>query len=228
MPRKVDFSKIYYHGTKTDNAAKGILKKGIQPPDVVFKQQLSPVKGKVYLTSNLKYALLYAIGANMIGKELPSSFIKPGTEYAYLFVISGKELKDIQPDEDFIGEMIWKVSFGKPHPITGDFPSSYTDSYTEPEDYSDFDWLYKMAEKELTSKQFLKVLDGEYAYWATAGKKLVKKMTDDQKWKLIDAGAHIAHTGSLKIKEAWKMHKNDNVKLKKDGSNFFKVAKRIN
>lgn len=45
--------------------------------------------------------------------------------------------------------------------------------------------------------------------------------------KLIDLGAHIAHTGSLKPKEAWAMPKTDNKMLKKNGSNFFKVAKRI-
>lgn len=211
MPRKIDFVKTYYHGTDNDKAAKGILKKGIQPPDLhinsKYKGMLTPVKGKVYITSELKYALIYAIGGDMIGVNLGdwSSILSSGREYAYIFVINGKELRDIQPDEDAIGEKIWFTSTTSP----------------------DWGWLHNMAEKELTSKQFSKVLDGEYRYWAAAGKKLVKKMTDTQKWQLIDDGAHIAHTGSLKIKEAWKMHKNDNVKLKKNGSNFFKVAKRI-
>ena len=219
MPRKIDFAKTYYHGTDNDKAAKKILKKGIQPPEVVYQTLMSPVKGKVYLTPDLEYALIYSIRANMIGRELPSSFIKPGTEYAYLFVIKGKELKDIQPDEDSIGEMIYKLAgYRTPSKLGG---GTYIESDT------DFKWLWNMAKKELTPRQFEKVIDGEAAYWAAAGKKLVKKMTNDQKWQLIDAGSHIAHTGSLKIKEAWKMHKNDNVKLKKDGSNFFKVAKRI-
>lgn len=72
-----------------------------------------------------------------------------------------------------------------------------------------------------------KIMDGEYEYWAKAGKVLNKKMTDQEKLQLIDLGAHIAHTGNLKPKEAWAMPKTDNKLLKKDASNFFKIAKRI-
>lgn len=202
MPRDIDLAKKYFHGTSDDKAGKGILTKGINPPDLEFKKktQLTPVKGKVYITPDIKYALIYAIGANMIGSKLPERWIKAGEEYAWLFVIDGKQLKDIQPDEDSIGEMI---------------------SNKEPM------WIYNLAKRELTTRQLEKVMDGEYSYWASCGKKLNKIMTDIQKLHLIDAGAHIAHTGNLKPNECWKMHKNDNEKLKSDGSNFFKIAKRI-
>jgi hypothetical protein len=201
MPRAQDIAKVYYHGTSTDKAAQGILKNGIQPPDLVNKKgQLTPVEGKTYLTSDLSYATMYAVGADMVGSKLPDSFIKNGEEYAYIFVIDGRELRDIQPDEDAVGEMVSKKL---PY------------------------WLYNMAEKHLTENQMKKVLWGEYAYWAQAGKKLNKIMTSAQKLEIIDLGASIANTGSLRIKEAWKLHKNDNIKLKEDGSNFFKVAERI-
>ncbi len=202
MPRNIDKAKKYFHGTSNDNAAGGILSKGIKPPDLTLKKttQLTPVKGKVYITPDIKYALIYAIGANMVGDKLPERWIIPGEEYAWIFVISGFQLKDIQPDEDSIGEMI---------------------SNKEPY------WLYHFASRNLTTNQFRKVMDGEYSYWASCGKKLNKIMTDKQKLDLIDAGAHIAHTGNLKPNECWKMHKKDNEKLKSDGSNFFKIAKRI-
>ena len=202
QPREVDFAKKYFHGTSTDKAGKGILSKGISPPDLEFKKthQLTPVKGKVYITANIRYAIVYAIRGDMVGYKLPESDFKKGEEYAWIFVINGKQLKDIQPDEDSVGEMI---------------------SNKEPE------WLYRLAQNELTPRQLRKVMEYEYAYWASCGKKLNKIMTDKQKLNLIDAGAHIAHTGNLKPDECWKMHKKDNEKLKRDGSNFFKIAKRV-
>lgn len=200
MPRELDLKKIYYHGTDSDKAAQGILKKGISPPDLTTRKgYLRPVEGKVYITTNLEYATIYAIGGNMIGSDhILSGWDKDPT--AYIFVIDGKQLKDIQPDEDSIGEMIYKQN---------------------PE------WLYRLANRNFTSSTMKKIMDGEYEYWAKAGKVLNKKMTDQEKLQLIDLGAHIAHTGNLKPKEAWAMPKTDNKLLKKDASNFFKIAKRI-
>jgi hypothetical protein len=202
MPRDLDLKKTYYHGTETDKAAQGILRKGISPPDLVTRKGLlRPIEGKVYITTNLEYALIYAIGGNIIGSDhIIASWDKKGHETAWLFVIDGKQLKDIQPDEDSVGEMIYNQN---------------------PE------WLYRFATSHLASSTMKKVMDGEYAYWAKAGKVLIKKMTDKQKLELIDLGAHIAHTGALKPNQAWSMPKTDNKLLKKNGSNFFKVAKRI-
>ena len=201
MPRDLDLKKTYYHGTDSEKAAKGILRKGISPPDLTTRKGLlRPVEGKVYITTNLEYATIYAIGANMVGSDTDHIFWNKKEPTAYIFVIYGKQLKDIQPDEDSIGEMIYNQN---------------------PE------WLHRLATSHLASSTMMKIMDGEYAYWAKAGKVLNKKMTDQQKLNLIDAGAHIAHTGALKPKEAWAMPKLDNRLLKKDASNFFKVAKRM-
>jgi hypothetical protein len=203
MPRELDLKKTYYHGTSKDKFGKSILKKGINPPNLTVKKKglLTPVEGKVYITPNLKYALIYALGANMIGSDsLPNFITKKGSQNMYIFVIDGKQLKDIQPDEDSVGEMIYNK---KPM------------------------WLYNMADDILAASTMRRIMDGEYSYWAKGGKVLLKKMTDQQKLELIDAGAHIAHTGTLKPKEAWILPKTDNHLLEKDGSNFFKLAKRI-
>ena len=203
IPRELDLKKTYYHGTSTDNFGQGILKKGINPPDLTTKKKnnLTPVEGMVYITPNLEYALIYALGANMIGSDsLPDFMTKKGEENMYLFVIDGKQLKDIQPDEDSIGEMIMKKN-----PM----------------------WLYNMADNILAASTMRRIMNGEYSYWAKGGKVLLRRMTDQQKLELIDAGAHIAHTGALKPREAWILPKTDNHKLKKNGSNFFKIAKRI-
>lgn len=202
MPRSLDTKKTYYHGTSSEKAAKGILNKGISPPDLTSRHGLTkPIEGKVYITTDLRYALVYALEGDIIGSDY--NFSKWDIEpIGYIFIIEGKQLKDIQPDEDSVGEMVYKK---------------------QPE------WLYKLAVMNLADSTMRKVMDGEYAYWAKAGKVLVKKMSDNQKLELIDMGAHIAHTGALKPKELWVFNKaEDNPKFKKDASNFFQIAKRTN
>lgn len=200
MPRDLDFKKIYYHGTSYSKAAKSIMKNGILPPELSqAKGFLTPVQGKVYITTDIRYALIYALGGDVIGSDhIGRTWDKEPN--GYVFIIDGNLLKDIQPDEDSVGEMI---------------------SNKNPE------WLYDFAKRELTDNQFNKVMDGEYIWWAKAGKKLLKMMSDKRKLDLIDAGAHIAHTGKLKPKEVYVFNKSkDNIKFKKDASNFFKIAKK--
>jgi len=200
MPRDLDLKKTYYHGTSQKKAAQGILRKGISPPDLTTRKGLlRPLEGKVYITTNLRYSLIYALEGNVIGSDY--QFSKWDDEpIGYVFVIDGKQLKDIQPDEDSVGEMVHNKN-----------P----------------DWLYRLAYNNLSDSTMRKIMDGEYAYWAKAGKVLNKKMTDKQKLELIDMGAHIAHTGALKPKELWIFDKKvDNQSFKKDASNFFRIAKK--
>ena len=72
-PRETDVSKIYYHGTSTDEAANGILKNGISVPDLTSRSgALRPVDGKVYITPSIKYAYIYGLGGDMAGTDYPT------------------------------------------------------------------------------------------------------------------------------------------------------------
>jgi len=68
MARDVDKSKIYYHGTSSENGEK-ILKEGIKSPEIIHRARLTPIKGKQYITTSLRYAIIYAIGGDMIGDD---------------------------------------------------------------------------------------------------------------------------------------------------------------
>ena len=202
MPRDIDFKKTYYHGTSTKRAYESIKKKGITPGNITTQHhgaQMQPAFGKVYITPSIRYAIIYAVEGDILGSDhVFTKWIDEPT--GYVFEISGKSLRDIEPDEDSVGEFVWKK---KP------------------------EWLYNLARRELTSRQFEKVMDGEYGYWASSGKKLNKIMSDKQKLELIDMGAHIAHTGKIKPSAVWTFNKTQaNPQFKKDGSNFFKIAKR--
>lgn len=108
-PTSSQLEKTYYHGTPPSvESTRSILKNGIKPPEIDITKKtrssynLTPVEGKVYLTPEIAYAQIYALGGDVAG----SSYMPKGRDVGFVFSISGKELLDIQPDEDSIGEMI--------------------------------------------------------------------------------------------------------------------------
>lgn len=205
----------YYHGTQKAGFGEKIVKEGIKPPDLSMQPELdmTPRKGKVYITSNLKYGVIYCVGMNMLGEEAPAFLLKPENRYGYLFVIDGNnlKLKNFEPDEDSVGELFSKHEGMKPDKAKKKFP-----------------WLFELANIHLNDEELEGAEEGEYSYYAVIGKKLIPKMTKEQKLDLIiNGGAHVAHEGRIVPNESWKFDKKNLNKLKKDGSNFFKLAKKI-
>ena len=109
--RKEQQEQTFYHGTSKESAAQGIMRDGIQPPELAGPEgAMTPVGGKVYM-GKLSYAMIYALGMNDIGNEVDPERVDAETDpYGYVFVIPGSELEDIQPDEDSVGEMAAKGS----------------------------------------------------------------------------------------------------------------------
>lgn len=235
-------NKVYYHGTYKEENAKNILKIGIQPPLIDLKllnkkgPNLVPVNGKIYLSQTLKNVIPYILGANMAEHLFPENIIKKEGQYGFLFIINGKDLSDIQPDEDCIGRLIYlnyKGDRKKLYKFYGykmkDLPELSKEDILEIKNsHEGPKWLRDIAEQILTPKQIRKVDDGEYIMWAHAGKKIVKRLSDWQKIELIEKyGVNIAHTGPIMPIEAWRFDKNKSFELKKDGINFFDLAEKI-
>lgn len=202
QPREVDLAKIYYHGTDNLSNLQSLKDKGLIAPEILKpKASLAPQQGKVYVTPHLDYALIYAIGSACIPNKVPERWLeKEDTRYGLLCVIEGKDFLDIVPDEDSIGELVCKKKFY---------------------------WLNSLAQDLVAVSTYRKVMDGDYASWAKIGKIILKRLNEKQIFELIDYGSHIAHGGSLKIKEIWKIDKSLCPELKKDGSNFFKLAEKL-
>ena len=206
-------TKVYYHGTPSKEAAESILRSGIQPPDLTSRQgALTPVQGKVYITPDISYAQIYAIGGDLAGSDA-LRMVKTYGQFGYLFVIDGDKLGDVQPDEDSVGEMV--------HNDEVSWLSDMARYYLEEEPYNDEGQdlgYYNLYDA---------VMGGEYDAWATAGKFLLDEMSDNEKQKLIDAGAHIANTGKLIPSKAYRIDRRLTRQLKGDGSNFFDLAEEI-
>ena len=147
-----------------------------------------------------------------------------GNRYGIIFEIPGEKLEDIQPDEDAVGEILkstidWFNQHKKP-----------IYDFKWPTDMTEMKWLYHFAKSHLTMGQWMKVVrHADEFHLYDAGKKLVSKMEDWQKLKLIDMGASIANESETIVPvKGWLIDKMESMKYKKDGSNFFQVAKPIN
>jgi len=221
-PTEAHMSSVWYHGVPFEDRAKWTMEHGITPRNMASKSRkamLAPVEGMVYITRSLRYAAIYAVGGDMFGGVLPKAWLK-NDPYGYLFVVNGSQLRDVQPDEDGVGELL-SIMIRDEERGGG----SRNDQYQN--NLDDVAWLYEFAEERLTRGEWKKVGDGEYTYWAVAGKKLIPNMTDEQKVSLINAGCHVAHGGILVPDQVWRINKRKNVYLKTDASNFFDVAERI-
>jgi|MDTB01.2.fsa_nt_gb hypothetical protein len=204
---------VYYHGTPTVKNAKSIMLHGVKPPDLSDRTgNLRPVDGKVYITPSIAYAQMYALGGNMAGHDT-SMFEKDYGRYGYVFVINGKDLKDIQPDEDSIGEMIYNEEIS--------WLNQMAEYYLQEEPYDDGGQGLGFA------NLYDALMNGEFDAMATGGRYLVDEMSDEEKLSLIDAGAHIAHAGLLMPMETYRIDRKKSKLLKSDGSNFFEIAEKV-
>lgn len=211
VARPSDKNKIYYHGTPSEDKAKDIFFNGLDPECTVLKygtkkSQIRPEDNSVYITPQLKYAMIYGLGGDLfgLGYDFSKDIEKLG-EFCYVFEIDGKELVDIGPDEDSVGELLW---------------NSLRNSLDTPATRI----VRSIGYDVLTPTQWKNVKDGNSNAFSAAGKKINKKLTDDQKLIIIDTGVHISHKGKLKVSKCWKFSRNDAKSIKSDGSNFFEFA----
>lgn len=200
-----------YHGTSKFQYGIAILETGfLRGREVQGRQRFAPIVGRVYITPDLGYALIYSVGANIIGQSADGWLGKEG-EIGFVFEVDPASIVDVQPDEDSVGEMVCdalRLEKGK-------------QAYHK-YDMSEIGWLSTFARGYISPNTLKKVEDGEFAEMVKVGKVLLnKRLTDRQKIQLINAGAHIASQGEAKWKRAWVWDKTRSPELKRDGSNFF-------
>lgn len=214
--------KMWYHGTINIESARKVFEEGFKAREVSSRRLLAPIKGKVYLTPDLSTAMVYAMGGHVAGHKETRDLIGP-ERYGVIFEIPGTKLGDIQPDEDSVGEILKDtINWFDKH-------ESPNYKYNWPTNMNDMKWLYSFAKAELTPLQWQKVVRHyDEAHLYDAGKKLVGRMGDWQKMRLINMGAHIANEGETIVPTTgWLIDRTETEKYKEDGSNFFEIAKKV-
>lgn len=169
----------WYHGTNSTHLESIMKNRVLKPSEIVTatsKRMMAPQYGKVYLTQDVEEALSYAY--------MRISSRDEGKILPILVVIDGRELIDFEPDEDILADLISKY-------VTSD---KFNNT-----------WLRKLAADNAPAMLSKYDVFGDYAYGTQLGKILIKYLTDDQKYDLINHGGKIAHTGEIKIKEIWQL-----------------------
>lgn len=219
-------AKTYYHGTCCEDKALSILRDGLDPSKTEVKYGakkpfLRPIDGHVYVTPNPGYAMIYALGGDVAGTDFFSSqygknFIEKDGRYGFLFVIRGEDMTDAVPDEDDVGAIVGSLLSGHR--------------------YQKFDWalidtvayrLKSEAEINFSPSTLRRVKDGDMAWCAKVGKKLLKVLPQNVLQVLIKANSSLAHSGHLKVSECWKIDKTRCAELAKDGSNLKSIGERV-
>lgn len=247
LPTETLKANRYYHGTINSRSAQSIMQHGLQGRDDPGKGHLSPVKGMVYLASDISYAIIYALGGDYRGSMVESEADESGRHrsnlgkdpFGYVFVVDGKDLADIQPDEDSVGEFLmdnskpiqqpWKQPDGTlaTSPTGEQYMRTVGWKCGVDESDSEGRQIYDYLKHSVTPNQFSKIVQGEYMYFAAGGKRALKNMQDWMKIELINRGAHLAHKGTIIPSECWRIEKSRWKEIKKSGSNFFEIAKQI-
>ena len=197
IPSSAQIDSFWYHGTSKEYIGKIIQDKVLKPSEHVTKRSrglMKPVFDKVYLTSDINEGIDYAY------------FRSPLNTAAYLVVVEGKALKDIQPDEDVIADLL------------------QTEDTIE-----GFEWLDRLA-KYTDPKLYAKFHRmGDYAYSVSLAKKVVNKLSDEQKIELINKGMKIAHSGAIEISQVWELPPSDKRMNRGyiNGDNYQDLGKRI-
>ena len=148
IPQEI-INMTFYHGTSKEENAKSIIDDGaLKSIPRKTGGFLKPVENAVYISQKNSYAMIYALGGDIAG----SNYHDFGNgRNGYIFEISGKDLKSIQPDEDSIGRIL--------------------SSENSPP------WLTSLARRTVAPSRYRKVMEGEYIYWASVGKQLMNKMS---------------------------------------------------
>lgn len=218
-----------YHGTPLEEKGLQILKDGFLKPGnegpTNARRQYEPMGNRVYLTPDLKFAIIYCIGANMIGQTLHVHHSSPRerdrSRHGYLFQVDPSGLQDVLPDEDKIGELahdLLKYGPGKGyHEVTTSLSLDDQKRF-----HHWFTWNLGVAQKR-------KVINyDDFGHLTQVGKAVARRLPPAYSHILIKAGkASVAAEGRLPIKHAWRFDKTRNTELKQDGSNFFDIAEQI-
>ena len=227
----------FYHGTSDDESGHGILQNGIVPGNTSHARgHTTPMAGRSYLTTDLRYGVIYCIGGNMLGYSDPSYLInKTGrhgrpSQYGWLFVVSGDRLlDDIMPDEDSVGEAAHYAEMilnGKAEESAYHQHAPLFRGLLQ----ADRQWLryfHHNAKSSMTPRQWKDAMYGLISAQASGGKRFLKRMNDTDKLNLINAGAHVAYRGPVIPNEAWRFDKMNTPELEKDGSNFWDLADKV-
>jgi len=224
----------YYHGTGTRATGEAILASGVlRPPNIEdlnkrYGQSFQrPVESSVYLSTSLRYAVIYSLEGVMMGHQVtlrPRAIQEP---IGYLFVADG----DVETvaDEDTLGAIPQYLK--KPEEWL-----KYVEDENKPlvqaflDDPRFRDSVERLFRQLIPSHTYAQAEEGLAIWQSRAGKMVLKKhpaWAADILKRLFALIANVSTTKEVPWTEAWTVQKKDSHLIEPDCSNFFEVATRI-
>lgn len=223
---------VYYHGgpkSMLDNILRGDR---FKTSDELGSSLYTPIPGRVYISKDIGYTIIYAMGANMAGH-------KWNPEHAYpsgsVLEVEVKDTNLLWPDEDEIGRII-AMGYGIKH-----HPGRYGKFY-HGNDMSDKHRelmnLYEEVEIEMPEYVFDYLNEHYfevdlYDVWVMIGKQMINVLKEENPYLLHKFTMAVDHVSTpptnLIITKGWVI---DNKRfmhlLDESGSNFFDYAEPVN
>lgn len=222
-------NRTLYHGSYSSGAFKRITTQGLQGRADQTRHSLAPIKGRVYMTPSLRYAIIYALGGDMMGHKMPEGFIKPGLRYGYVYEIDPADLTDdVIPDEDIVGAALvgaYRIQKGR----VNQYSALERELAERPNLVSRLAYLFDAYTRAVPTIR-KGALEGMLASEAKLGKRVLKdhgRHSADMQAILSLENMHQSHGGTVMPTRAWRIDRRLSHKLLKDGSNFFDIATKV-
>lgn len=107
-PVEAERQTLWYHGTAGEDVARSIVQEGYLHPtpqaEFYTDPDIVPVPGRVYLTKDPVFALAFSI-LRRYGPHSRAVVADP----VYILEVEGKDLIDVEPDEDLVGALIFSA-----------------------------------------------------------------------------------------------------------------------
>lgn len=192
----------FWHGTESQDAAAQILRSRVLIPGASrYSGVAVPRAGRVYLSRDPLYAVVYAIGGAMVGYVVPKTRIQRVGRYGYLFEVDVADDADVTLDEDQVGQLAaagnpsWLGSMGCELGSDIDYEGDIEDLEEQEPFFGDVRDLWSAA------------TDGDYSAWIQLGHELLDNMDDEQQAELLAYGTQFAVAGDIHVLRAWKVDK---------------------
>lgn len=230
---------VYYHGTRTLDGARRILKSGVLvPPNLANDERgaFVPVSGRVYLAPDtlLWYPLATAMHIYRPGFAIaPETFRKYG-RYCAFFQAEAPDVERLTPDEDDIGAAVKASAYivesheqGQPIINAGMENVPLGEALIAAPDFARD--LLRLARSVLGPKSLEAATKATCMHdeQAQIGKHLLPVLPRPTAERLIALGARVSHQGPLRIVQGWRLDRRRSQKIGFDGGGVFEDAERI-
>lgn len=171
----------YYHGVPSKEVALYVVDNGITPRNKSrHLKGMAPVKGMVYLSPSKQYASNYARGIN---------FEDMSERYGYIFVVDGKDLVDVFPDEDSLAKIMSNYILT--------LPKHKGHNYLTKPMSNEINKICGNLVDMLDHAEYQHLLTKDYKYFPKIGKKLLKLLSNDDILAFIEDGSDIFNKGKI-------------------------------